>query len=144
MHTESWKKDWRPPKIEHGVPTAWNWVVLYPQGLSLGRYADIGAFTLIMAKYGVVIDDEVEVGSHCAVYSESSIDGLKGPVVLRKGCKVGTHTTIMPDTWIGEEAVVGAHSLVLPGFKVPPRTVAFGVPCRVIRTRTDKELVGAS
>ena len=60
---------WTPPKIKHGKPTKWNWLVLYPEGLRISKNTDIGAYTLIVAKYGVEIGEEVQIGSHCSIYS---------------------------------------------------------------------------
>ena len=77
----------------------------------------------------MTIEDEVQIGSHCSIYSVSTIDGKTGPVVLKKGCHVGSHTTVMPGVTIGENAVVGAHSFVTRD--VPPGAIAVGVPAKV-------------
>ena len=73
-------KDWQYPKFEEGKPTKYNWVVQYKDNLDLGHKTDIGAFTYINAKNGVVIEDFVQIGSHCAIYSVSTIDGKEGGV----------------------------------------------------------------
>jgi acetyltransferase-like isoleucine patch superfamily enzyme len=122
---------WTPPSIEHGKLTEWNWMVQHPENLQLGPETDIGAFTYINALHGVVIEEQVQIGSHCAIYSVSTIDGRTGPVVLRKNCRVGSHTTVMPGVTIGENAIVGAHSFVTSD--IPNDVVAFGCPARVVR-----------
>lgn len=122
---------WEKPVIEHGKLTQWNWLVLYPEGLTLGKHTDIGAFTLLVAKYGVEIEDEVQVGSHCSLYSYSTIDDKKGKVVLKRNCRIGTHSSIMPGVTVGENAIVGAHSLVTKD--VPPHSVVAGVPARLLK-----------
>ncbi|MFO1492096.1 MAG: acyltransferase [Kiritimatiellia bacterium] len=124
-------KDWKPPVIEHGKPTAYNWVVQYPEGLTLGSHTDIGAFTYINARHGVTLGDEVQIGSHCSIYSVSTIDDKRGPVTLGRNARVGAHSVIMPGVTIGENAVVGAMSFV--NADIPPDTVACGVPARVVR-----------
>jgi len=121
--------NWQPPKIEHGKLTEYNWLVQYPAGFSLGMGTDIGAFTYINAKHGVTIEEDVQIGAHCAIYSVSTIDDKAAPVLLKKNCRIGTHSTIMPGVTIGENAVVGAHSFV--NSDIPPNTVAYGVPARV-------------
>ena len=63
---------WKKPVIRHGIPTKWNWLVLCPEGLTLGAHTDIGAYTLLVAKHGVEIEDEVQIGSHCSIYSYST------------------------------------------------------------------------
>lgn len=125
--------NWKMPEIEHGRPTRYSWVVLYPESLELGEHTDIGAFTLIQARHGVVIEEGVQIGSHCCIYSESTIDGRQGPVVLRKGSMIGTHSSVMPGVTIGEGAIVGAHSLVLND--VESHTIVFGVPAKFVRRR---------
>ena len=119
-------KSWQPPEIKDGVLTRYNWVVQHLDGFLLGYKTDIGAFTYINAKYGVTIEDYVQIGSHCSIYSVSTIDEKHGPVILKKNCKIGSHTTIMPGITIGENAVVGAHSFV--NRDVPDGATVFGVP----------------
>jgi len=121
-------KDWSSPKIEHNELTAWNWMVAHPQNLELGEYVDIGAFTYINAAHGVIIEDEVQIGSHCSVYTESTIDNTKGSIKIGKNARIGTHSTIMPGVEIGENAIIGAHSFVKDN--VPADTTAFGVPAK--------------
>lgn len=103
---------WKQPEIEHLVPTKWNWIVSYPENLKMGRRVDIGCFTYIQAQAGVVIEDDVQIGSHCSIYSVSTINGKNGWVILKKGCRIGSHVIIMPGVVIGEEAVVGARAYI--------------------------------
>jgi acetyltransferase-like isoleucine patch superfamily enzyme len=124
-------EDWAYPEIEEGKPTKYNWVVQHKGNLKLGYKTDIGAFTYINAKYGVVIEELVQVGSHCSIYSVSTIDDKAGKVTLKKNCKVGSHSVIMPGVTIGENAVIGAFSFVTTD--IPSNVVAVGVPAKVIR-----------
>jgi len=124
-------QNWQYPEIEEGKPTKYNWIVQNKGGLKLGFATDIGAFSYINAKYGVEIEDEVQIGSHCSIYSVSTIDDKQGKVVLRKNCKVGSHSTILPNVTIGENSVIGANSLVTKN--IPDNVVAYGVPAKVIR-----------
>jgi len=124
--------NWKFPEIEEGKPTKYNWVVQNREGLDLGYKSDIGAFTYINAKYGVVIEEYVQIGSHCSIYSLSTIDNREGKVHLKANCRVGTHTSIMPGVTIGKNSIVGAHSLVLED--IPDNVLAFGVPAKVIRS----------
>jgi acetyltransferase-like isoleucine patch superfamily enzyme len=101
------------------------------ENLVLGKEVDIGAFTYINAKYGVVIEDRVQVGSHCSIYSLSTIDDKMGRVTLKEGCKIGTHSAIMPGVTIGRNSVVGAYSFV--NGDIPEHSLAYGVPARRIR-----------
>jgi acetyltransferase-like isoleucine patch superfamily enzyme len=123
--------NWQFPEIEEGKPTKYNWVVQHVQNFRLGFKTDIGAFSYINAKHGVMIEDYVQIGSHCSIYSVSTIDDKAGPVTLKKGCRLGSHCVVMPGVTIGENAVVGAHSFV--NADIPDKAVAFGVPAKVVR-----------
>jgi len=124
-------KNWRPPKIKHGKPTKWQWLVYYPENLLLGAKTDIGAFTYINAKNGVEIENDAQIGSHCSIYSISTIDNKEGKVTLKRNCKIGSHSVIMPGVIIGENSVVGAFSFV--NKDVPANTVVGGVPIKIIK-----------
>lgn len=108
-------------------------MVQYRENLKMGKKTDIGAFTYINAKNGVEIQDDVQVGSHCSIYSASTIDNKEGKVTLRRGCRIGSHSMIMPGVTIGENATVGAFSFV--NRDVPRSAVALGIPAKVVRRR---------
>lgn len=122
-------ENWIYPQIKDGKPTKYNWLVQNKEGLKLGYKTDIGAFTYINAKYGVIIEDFVQIGSHCSIYSVSTIDNKKGEVILRKNCKIGANSVVMPGIEIGENSVVGALSFV--NKSIPSNVIAFGNPIRV-------------
>jgi acetyltransferase-like isoleucine patch superfamily enzyme len=124
-------KKWEYPVIEEGELTKYSWMVQHKEKLKLGYKTDIGAFTYINAKNSVTIEDNVQIGSHCAIYSISTIDDKEGPVCLKKNCKIGSHSVVMPGVTVGENSVVGAFSFV--NADVPPNAVAFGVPAKVFK-----------
>ena len=123
--------DWKYPEIIDGKPTKYNWIVQNKDGLKLGFKTDIGAFSYINAKHEVIIDDFVQIGSHCSIYSISTIDDKKGRVHLKENCKIGSHSTILPGVTIGKNSIIGAHSLVLNN--IPDNVLAYGIPAKVIR-----------
>jgi acetyltransferase-like isoleucine patch superfamily enzyme len=129
--------EWNHPKIEDGKLTKYNWVVQNLEGFDLGVKTDIGAFSYINALHGVVIEDDVQIGSHCSIYSISTIDDTFGKVALKKNCKIGSHSTVLPGVTIGKNSIVGAHSLV--NKDIPDNVVAFGVPAKVVRQLNNDE-----
>lgn len=131
-------KEWKYPKIEDGKLTEYNWLVQNKDGFKLGYKTDIGAFTYINAKFGVAIEDYVQIGSHCSIYSLSTIDNREGKVVLKKNCKIGTHSVVMPGITIGENSIIGAFSLV--NQDIPDNVLAHGIPARIIRKLTKEEI----
>ena len=124
-------KNWTLPKIIEGKLTKWNWVVQDRKGFKMGKNTDIGAFTYINAKNGVIIEDNVQIGSHCSIYSVSTIDNKKGMVVLKNNCKIGSHSIIMPRVTVGENSTIGAFSFV--NKNIPDNVVAFGIPAKIYK-----------
>jgi len=55
----------------------------------------------------------------------------QGPISVGRGAWIGVNTTVLHDVTIGEFAMVGAMSLV--NRPIAARTIAFGIPARVIR-----------
>lgn len=131
-------ENWKPPEIKERKINEYNWLVQNNENLQLGYKTDIGAFTYVNAKFNVIIEDYVQIGSHCSIYSVSTIDNKEGPVTLKKNCRVGTHSVVMPNVTIGENSIIGAFSFV--NKDIPKNVVAFGVPAKVVRNLTEKEI----
>ncbi|MHA2225643.1 MAG: acyltransferase [Candidatus Hodarchaeales archaeon] len=131
-------KNWKTPDIQHGQLTKWNWLVQYPDALKLGKYTDLGAFTYVNAKFGVEIEDFVQIGSQCSIYSESTIDGKFGKVIIKKNARIGSHSLVMPGVTIGENTIIGAFSLV--NKDIPNNVVAFGIPVEIKRKLSQEEI----
>ena len=126
-------KMWEHPVFDKRDMTKWGWMCQHHDKLVLGEQTDIGAFTYINAKYGVTIEKNVQIGSHCSIYSLSTIDNKKGDVVIKENARVGTHSTIMPGVTVGKNSIVGAHSFV--NKDIPDNAIAYGVPVKIERKR---------
>ena len=72
---------------------------------------------------GVTIANDIHPGC------EFSGDCMKGPT-LKKGCHIGVNVTILPYITIGEKCLIGSGSVVTKD--IPPETVAYGNPARVM------------
>jgi acetyltransferase-like isoleucine patch superfamily enzyme len=124
--------EWRYPTIkEKKLHPEYYFLVSHKDKLELGEKTDIGAFTYINAKCGVLIEKNVQIGSHCSIYSISTIDDKRGKIVIKENAKVGTHSTIMPGVTIGRNSMIGAHSFV--NKDIPDNVVAYGAPVKIIR-----------
>jgi len=128
-------KEWSYPEFDENGMTKWQWKCQHHENLKLGKKVDVGIFSYINAKNGVTIEDHVQIGSHCSIYSISTIDNKEGPVLLKKNCKVGSHSIIMPNITIGENSIIGAFSFV--NNDIPNNVLALGVPVKTIRTLKD-------
>jgi acetyltransferase-like isoleucine patch superfamily enzyme len=124
-------KDWKMPEFDKSGMTAWMWMCQHRKNLILEKNTDIGAFCYLNAKNGIEIQEGVQIGSHCSIYSLSTIDSKEGKVIIKKNAKIGSHSTIMPGVIIGKNAIVGAHSFV--NKNIPDNTTAYGVPVKIIK-----------
>ena len=95
----------------------------------------------------IIIEDKVSIGSGVHFYtnnhkfsdtSQAIYDqGYPDPtgndsIVLKKGCWVGAAVIILPGVTVGENAVIGAGSVVTKN--IPAFTVAVGNPAKVIKS----------
>jgi acetyltransferase-like isoleucine patch superfamily enzyme len=115
--------------------TKWQWRVLHKDNLILGENTEIGSFTVIDAHDGVEIGDGVKIGFSCVIISYSSIDQKGGKITLKKNCKIGSTSVIMPGITVGENAVVGANSFV--NKDIPANEVWVGSPAKFLKNIHD-------
>ena len=127
--------DWTYPEIENNRLTKWNWMVQSKENLELGKNVDIGAFTYMNARYGIEIQDNVQIGSHCSIYTYNSIDDKKGNIIIKENSCVGSHSVIFPGITIGKNSTIGAFSLV--NKDIPDNCVAYGIPIKIIKNKDE-------
>ncbi|MGC2616311.1 MAG: acyltransferase [Terracidiphilus sp.] len=108
----------------------------------IGRCCKISSHTFICE--GVTIEDNVFIG-HGVMFTNdaypraTSLDGKLQTeadwrvetTVVKRGASIGTGATILPNTSIGENAIVGAGSVVTRD--VPANAITVGNPARVLR-----------
>jgi carbonic anhydrase/acetyltransferase-like protein (isoleucine patch superfamily) len=76
------------------------------------------------------------IGSDCTIGHGAILHCVE----VGNGVLIGMGATVLGGAVIGEGAVVAAGALVKENFVVPPRTLVAGVPARIIREITDKEV----
>jgi acetyltransferase-like isoleucine patch superfamily enzyme len=123
-------KTWTKPTYDKNGMTQWYWRVIGIENFKLGEHVEIGSFTIIDAKEGITIEDNVKIGWSCSIFSVSTIDNKNGKIILKKGCKIGANSVIMPGIIVGENSTVGANSLV--NKSIPANEVWVGTPARKI------------
>jgi carbonic anhydrase/acetyltransferase-like protein (isoleucine patch superfamily) len=79
----------------------------------------------------LILEDEVTVGHQCILHS----------CIVKKKALIGMGSIILDNAEIGEGAFIGAGSLVPQGKKIPPNTLAFGRPAKVIRELTPEDIL---
>jgi phenylacetic acid degradation protein len=60
--------------------------------------------------------------------------------VVERNALVGMNAVVNDNAIIGESAIVAAMAFVKAGMMVPPRSLAAGVPAKVVRALTDQEM----
>jgi dTDP-4-amino-4,6-dideoxygalactose transaminase/acetyltransferase-like isoleucine patch superfamily enzyme len=111
------------------------------KGAKIGRNVKVSTHTFICE--GVTVEDDVFIGHNVSFindrYPRATTNGRLQtdddwhcvPTLVRRGASIGTSATILCGVTIGENAIVGAGSVVTAD--VPPNTIVAGVPARVRR-----------
>ena len=109
---------------------------------TVGRRCKISSHTFICE--GVVIEDNVFIG-HGVMFTndafprattpdgdlQTEADWSVQPTVIRRGASIGSGATILCNLSVGENAIVGAGSVVTRD--VPPNVIVAGNPARILR-----------
>jgi phenylacetic acid degradation protein len=59
---------------------------------------------------------------------------------VRRDAPVGMNAVVMDEAEVGEQSIVAASAFVRAGMKIPPRSLAGGVPAKVMRELSDEEI----
>ncbi|MFE8698180.1 gamma carbonic anhydrase family protein [Cytobacillus sp. FJAT-53684] len=78
----------------------------------------------------LILEDEVTIGHQVILHS----------CIIRKKALIGMGSIILDEAEIGEGAFIGAGSLIPRGKKIPPFTLAFGRPAKVVRALTPEDI----
>lgn len=106
--------------------------VYIEEGVIIGNNCKVKPFVYIPT--GVIIEDNVFIGPN-VTFTNDKYPRAQGewnllPTTVKKGASIGANTVIVPGVTIGEEAMVGAGSVVTKD--VPSRAVVAGNPSRII------------
>lgn len=99
--------------------------------------------TSIIAAKSITIGNNVLIGANCTIFDNdfhnidpkmrSSDNIAEKPVVIQDNVFIGFDCQILKGVTIGENAVIGAGSVVISN--IPPNSIAIGNPCKVIIQR---------
>jgi len=113
------------------------------KGVKIGKSCKISSHSFICE--GVTVEDHVFVGHHVvfindryprAVNQDGELqtegDWTVQPTVVKRGASIGSGAVILCNVILGENAIVGAGSVVTKD--VPANAIVAGNPARIIRT----------
>ena len=123
--------------------------VVIGRGALVENDTTIGALTRIQADAYITaystLEDKVFIAPRVITTNDNFMGRTekrhalrKGPTI-RRGARVGAGAVLCPSVEIGEEAFVGAGSVVVKD--VPPRVVVVGSPARILRDVAPDELL---
>ncbi len=109
----------------------------------IGANVKVSSHTFICE--GVTIEDDVFIGHNVSFINDkvprstapggglqTEADWTVVPTVVKRGASIGTSVTILCGVTIGENAIVGAGSVVTKD--VPANSIVAGVPAKVLKS----------
>lgn len=105
--------------------------------LKIGNNVFINSNSLLMARGGITIEDDVMFAANVQLLSNNHDEYdrqvlLCKPIHIKKGAWIGAGASILPGVTIGKYAIVGAGAIVTKD--VGDYEVAVGVPAKVVKT----------
>ena len=102
--------------------------------IRLGRNTNVQDNAVLHASWThpCTIGSQVSIG-HCAVVHGCTV---KDRVL------VGMHASVLDGAVIGHDCLIGAGAVVPPGTRIPPRSLVLGVPPKVSRPLSAREIRG--
>ena len=119
----------------------------------VGARAYIGPCACLRGDFGrIVVEEGANIQDTCMLHGFPGKDTVVGAeatighgavlhgCVVGRGALVGMNCVVNDNAEVGEEAVVAALAFVKAEDKIPARSLAVGIPAKVIRTLSPQEL----
>jgi carbonic anhydrase/acetyltransferase-like protein (isoleucine patch superfamily) len=122
-------------EIEYGADCSF-WFSAVVRGdvakITFGARCNVQDCAVVHCDTGVpnVIGDDVVIGHNATVHGAE----------VGSGSLVGMGATLLGRSRIGRECLIAAGTVVAPGLVVPDRKVVMGVPGKIVRDVTEKDL----
>lgn len=98
----------------------------------IGKNTNIQDGSVVHCDMGVstIIGSNVTVGHNVVLHA----------CKIGDGSLIGIGAIVLDKAEVGEGAIVGAGAIVTPRTKIPPYTMALGIPAKVVRNLTKEEV----
>jgi phenylacetic acid degradation protein len=144
--------------IEDLIPVVDPTAYVHPRAVLIGDVivgprCYLGPAACLRGDFGrIVLGEGANVQDTCVIHGFPDIDTVidtdghigHGSVIhgahIGANVLVGMNAVVMDRSQIGESSFIGAMSFVREGTVIPPRSLALGVPARVVRPLTDEEI----
>ena len=119
----------------------------------VGPRAYIGPCASLRGDFGrIVVEEGANIQDHCTMHGFPGKDTVAGAestighgailhgCVVRRGALVGMNAVVNDNAEVGEDAVIAALAFVKADVRIPTRALAAGIPARVLRQLSAKEI----
>ena len=144
--------------IDGIVPVVEPSAYVHPSAVLIGDVivaarAYIGPCASLRGDFGrIVVEEGANIQDHCTLHGFPGKDTVAGTestighgailhgCVVRRGALIGMNAVVNDNAEVGEDAVVAALAFVKAETRIPARSLAAGIPARVLRELTADEI----
>ena len=112
--------------------SVWYGVVLRgdENGIIIGKNTNIQDNSVLHGQYGTRIGDNVTLGHGAIAHG----------CIINSNCIIGMGAIVLSRAEVGENCIIGAGAVVKEGDKIPAGSLAVGIPAKVVRKLSDKDI----
>ena len=144
--------------IDGIVPVVEPSAYVHPSAVLIGDVivaarAYIGPCASLRGDFGrIVVEEGANIQDHCTMHGFPGKDTVAGAqstighgailhgCVIRRGALIGMNAVVNDNAEVGEDAVVAALAFVKAETRIPARSLAAGIPARVLRELSADEI----
>lgn len=102
------------------------------ENITIGQFTNIQDNSVIHTEKGA----PTKIGDYSVIGHSAIIHGCS----IGNNCLIGMGAIVLNNAEIGENCIIGAGALVPEGKVIPPNSLVLGVPGKIIRQVTEKEI----
>src|ERR687888_1943446 len=115
--------------------------------------AYIGPGASLRGDFGrIVVEEGANIQDHCTMHGFPGKDTIAGAestighgailhgCIVRRGALIGMNCVVNDNAEVGEDAVLAALAFVKAEARIPARSLAAGIPARVLRELSEEEI----